>query len=477
MTPPRASDADRLEEMPGALPWRLRLETMLTGRHLDSRVLPGLVSALSEGLEATVCLLGPTGALVRKCSSPGVSVPIPSLERLREGVRGADLGARAVISRVAGSLGGGEYAVGAILDDSELFGWVVTPVSGRPDPADVCWALDRAVVHLKMEFLAQRRLARVAGNARANLVRHMVRSSTYDADLRACAEYLGVDLEADRVVVFVLERGRSSNSAVDVGRLGDLVSEALGIDVIGVRGSEGAILTVAMPVGAEAEIFVGRCKDAVARGLARMGDQFSVGGISSVARPGQLRRAYREAVESARCLDRYPSASARAVTCHELGPARLLVANSDERSVRSFVCDVLGVLASGGASNAELLRTLQAYFDSGRSVRETAVRLGVHENTVRHRLGRVHDQTGLDVAGDSNDQLTIQTALLILRLQGHYAIPGFDSDVIAPVRAATQVRAGSACAGSGREGLVVDFSNRCADGRIDSLDVPASDGM
>ncbi|WP_067662115.1 PucR family transcriptional regulator [Nocardia miyunensis] len=468
---------DPPEDAPGSLSWRLRLETTLVDRHIGSKVLSGLVNALSEGLDATVCLLGSTGALVKKCGPCEVSAPIPSLERLRKGAGVVGGGAPVVTSRVAGAPAGGEYAVGAVVDGNELFGWVVTPISGSLDPADIRWALERAVVHLRMEFVAQRRLARVAGNARANLVRHMVRSTTYDAELRTCAEYLGVDLEADRVIVFVLERGRPSDSAVDVRRLGAHVSEALNVDVIGVRGSEGVILTVAMPGGADAATFVGRCKDAVTRGLARVGDEFSVSGISSVARPGQLRRAYREAVESARCLDRYPSASARAITCHELGPARLLVANSDERSVRSFVNDVVGVLVSGGAANTELLRTLQAYFDSGRSVRETAVRLGIHENTVRHRLGRVHDLTGLDVAGDSNDQLTVQTALLILRLQGHHAIPGFDSDVIAPIRSGTPARTASTCRGGGRQGVVVDFSNRRADGGIDSLDVLRGDGI
>ncbi|MDT2004046.1 PucR family transcriptional regulator [Rhodococcus opacus] len=97
---------------------------------------------------------------------------------------------------------------------------------------------------------------------------------------------------------------------------------------------------------------------------------------------------------------------------------RTVRSNVRVRRSRGFAC--------GGVSNNDLLRTLQEFFESGRSVRETAVRLDVHENTVRHRLGRVHDLTGLDVAANSNDQLSAQTALLILRLQGHHAVPGFD---------------------------------------------------
>jgi DNA-binding PucR family transcriptional regulator len=55
--------------------------------------------------------------------------------------------------------------------------------------------------------------------------------------------------------------------------------------------------------------------------------------------------------------------------------------------------------------------------------------LGVHENTVRYRLARVHALTGLDVAGDASDQLSVQMALLVLRLQGHPDLPPFDAEV------------------------------------------------
>ena len=42
----------------------------------------------------------------------------------------------------------------------------------------------------------------------------------------------------------------------------------------------------------------------------------------------------------------------------------------------------------------------------------------MHENTIRYRLGRVLELTGLDVATDSAAQLTVQVALLILKIQG-----------------------------------------------------------
>ncbi|PQP24751.1 hypothetical protein C5613_11180 [Rhodococcus opacus] len=424
---PESAADSREETAASLLSWKLRLETTLADRRAAVGTLSCLISALSGMLDATVFLIGPTGQVISRTVPPGASsTTIPTLERLNSQEGSIAVGAPAGVVRVAGGRAvGSEYVLASIVDGDHVFGWIVATIESTVPIADVQWAVDRAVVHLRAEFVSQRRIARVAWNARANLARQMVRSTTYDADLRACAEYLGVDLAADRVITFVLERGRSSGSAVDAGRLGDLISEDLDVDILTIRGTEGVILSIAAPTGVGNATVIARCKAAVNRGLERMGDRFAVAGISSVTRPGQLRRAYREAFEAARCLDRYPSESNRAIACDELGPARFLVANSNEQSVRMYVYDVLGDLLAGGVSNNDLLRTLQEFFDSGRSVRETAVRLDVHENTVRHRLGRVHELTGLDVAANSNDQLSAQTALLILRLQGHHAVPGF----------------------------------------------------
>jgi len=51
-------------------------------------------------------------------------------------------------------------------------------------------------------------------------------------------------------------------------------------------------------------------------------------------------------------------------------------------------------------------------------VRETAEQVGVHENTIRYRLARIAELTGLDVATNADDQLAGQLATLVLRLEG-----------------------------------------------------------
>lgn len=406
----------------------LEAEIRLSDLRASGGTMLDLVQATSDLTGAVVYLLDVQERIVARAVPPtSPCTSVPRLARLLESIGShGEPPLSATLVPPEARLLGRQHVIAPVSHDGHLFGYLVLGFADDAVPVDLLeWIADRATVHLRGEFLAQRRLARVAWNARANLGRQMIRSSAYDADLRACAEYLGVDLDADRIVVFVLERGRPSGSTVDSGRLADLMAHELDVEILPIRGSEGVLLAVKVSEGEDHTLLLQRVKGAVIRGLERMGDQHAVAGLSSVTRAGLLRRAYREAREVARCVDRYATPDTRAVGCDELGPARLFVANSDEHSVRLYVHDVLGPLLAGGDAMRVLLQTLQAFFESGRSVRESAGVLEVHENTVRHRLGRVHELTGLDVASTSNDQLSVQTALLVLRLQGHRTLSGF----------------------------------------------------
>ncbi|MFC4244433.1 PucR family transcriptional regulator [Gryllotalpicola reticulitermitis] len=64
------------------------------------------------------------------------------------------------------------------------------------------------------------------------------------------------------------------------------------------------------------------------------------------------------------------------------------------------------------AHSPELLNTLWAYLDNGRSLEATARELFVHPNTVRYRLKRVGDVIGWDATG-TREALILQSALII----------------------------------------------------------------
>lgn len=314
--------------------------------------------------------------------------------------------------------------LGEVVVDDAVVGWLVLLEHPAPlRPVDAFLAM-RTAEHLGREFLVQRRIASVAWNARASLARQLLRGTFDHEDLLNSGEYLGVDTSARRVLVYVFDGDRDD---VDDEQLAVDLERELRLEVLATRGSEGTVLLVEAPRETTPISVVARVKSAVHAVVSRHPGSRIVG-VSSVSEPARLRRAYQEAREVAHCIDRFvPASSQRVLAADDLGPARLFLANSDADAVREYAEDVLGPLLNGEPRGVNHLLTLQNYFETGRSVRAAAARLGVHENTVRLRLERVQDLTGLDVLGDANDQLSVQTALLLVRLRAHPGLPAFDA--------------------------------------------------
>jgi DNA-binding PucR family transcriptional regulator len=102
----------------------------------------------------------------------------------------------------------------------------------------------------------------------------------------------------------------------------------------------------------------------------------------------------------------------------DLGAGRLLIGATSRDEADRFVTDTLGpLLVEGDQQLADLLETLRVFFAEQRSVRRAARVLEVHENTVRYRLTRIEEMTHLAVGSDSDQQLTAQIALTIVRLR------------------------------------------------------------
>jgi len=315
-----------------------------------------------------------------------------------------------------------------IIERGEHFGWLVIDEHPSPlSPTDE-YAAARSARRIGAQFLVQRRIARVAWNARSSLTRQLVRGTGALDDLAASGEYLGVNIHAQRVLVYILA---SHHDLADSERvLAERMERDLGVEVLSTRGSEGILLLVEVHEDVGALATVAKVKDGLARAADALfrGQEF-IAGVSSVCESTALARAYREAREAVLCIDRFTGRGFhRILAVDDLGPARLFLAHGEISAVRHFVDDVLGPLLRGAPGTVDLLHTLQCWFDTARNVRGSAQRLGVHENTVRLRLARVHALTGLDVAGDASDQLSIQTALLVLRLQGHPALETDDDN-------------------------------------------------
>lgn len=97
----------------------------------------------------------------------------------------------------------------------------------------------------------------------------------------------------------------------------------------------------------------------------------------------------------------------------ELGVYRLIFAAENLPEIRGFHEESLAALIEyDRANNAELIRTLDAFFAARCSPKEAAAVLGVHRNTVLYRLDRIREITGRDL-DDAAVRLRLQLALHI----------------------------------------------------------------
>ncbi|HEY3059998.1 MAG TPA: helix-turn-helix domain-containing protein [Chloroflexota bacterium] len=96
--------------------------------------------------------------------------------------------------------------------------------------------------------------------------------------------------------------------------------------------------------------------------------------------------------------------------------ATFLLRHADLDALRSLHERALGkLLDEDRDGNGDLVATLTAYCDSGGSVRKTAERLGVHRNTVLHRMRRIR-AVMLTNLEDGSSRVMLQVGIVAGRL-------------------------------------------------------------
>lgn len=317
--------------------------------------------------------------------------------------------------------------------------FLVAPVTIRDEPCGRLVAMEyggrfgtldlhivrRAATNIALELAAERRAASAEWDARASLVADLVRGTRDPASLERRARHLGVDLAAPRVVCLVSGEIAAKPGASAAETVAATLSGAAGTSVLATGVPEGVIALLELPPAAATFEAVDAVRAVVAGALEQLGGSGLVAALStscvdSAAYVGR----YAEAGQVMSCLRTLSGDTGmRVLTADDLGPGRLLIASSDRTEALRFAHDALGPLLGESEGVYDLRLTLQAFFDCGRSVRRSAATLGVHENTIRYRLTRIEETTGLAIATSSEDQLSAQLALLILRLVGTLPAP------------------------------------------------------
>ena len=95
---------------------------------------------------------------------------------------------------------------------------------------------------------------------------------------------------------------------------------------------------------------------------------------------------------------------------------QLILSLSDRRRLSEFCEQTLGTLTEYDMrQNADLIKTLEAYFNCHGNLSQTAASLIVHRNTLLYRMNRINEIAGIDL-NRPETRLALHLALTIRRL-------------------------------------------------------------
>lgn len=178
-------------------------------------------------------------------------------------------------------------------------------------------------------------------------------------------------------------------------------------------------LVVLVPTSDDSATVVERMRSVVERTAASTPalQQLTIGVSRPFADLSQCRHALHEAQQVLRAVRRFENPEIpRVVSAEELGASLTFLSSADVTEARHFGLAYIGPLVAEGAP-PELLTTLRSFLHSG-NVARCARALGVHENTVRYRLSKVQEMTGLNVLSDTDAQVRASLAVQVLRVSG-----------------------------------------------------------
>jgi sugar diacid utilization regulator len=359
----------------------------------------GIARTLHELTGYAAVVEDPFGNL-RAWAGPGEPLPYPKPDSRR----------RAALLRQARREGrplrDGARLVAVAQPRDEVLGVVALVDPEGAAGAHDAFALEHAALVLAMELAHERGLAEMELRLRGDLVDDLV-AGTDEESAYSRAQAIGYDLHRPHAVVVVQGRGRATgepltravaHAAAEL-QVGSLVGRHAGAVVLLAhdlaRWAEfGTALATRFPTGQVAAGVGGRCET-----------------------PAAFPRSCREAFVAlgVRQASREPAG----VTTYEgLGIYRILAGGEHNAAVEGFVREWLGSLLDYDAAHrAELVKTLSCYLECGGSYDETADALAIHRSTLRYRLQRIREVSGLELA-DVDTRFNLHAATRAWRVLG-----------------------------------------------------------
>jgi sugar diacid utilization regulator len=306
---------------------------------------------------------------------------------------------------------------------------------GGGDPAPALLRLVTTLIASEVERLRAPDRASEAA-ASAFLAAVLRREVTDRDDIVARGSELGADLRSGGAVVVVRThhfapaeedwRARVLAAAERAARASAPGSLAAMLDAP----AEGTgQVVVLVPAGTDAD--AGRAADAIGRELrsALHGFTFAIGHSRTAGDPVDLYRAGNEAILAANVAEGRPAEDddgPAVLAFEDTGAYRLLLPamSEDAEELQRFYAETIAPLVAYDEQyETDLVQTLETFLDADGNVAGTAQRLFTHRHTVRYRLERVRDLTGLDVSStDGREKLGL--GLKAMRVLGIAASRG-----------------------------------------------------
>jgi sugar diacid utilization regulator len=265
------------------------------------------------------------------------------------------------------------------------------------DTADLV-ALEHGATVLSMELARLRGIADTELRLRRDLV-HDLLSGTDDESALARAEALDYDLRRPHRVVVVEGKGRARAHDALLSAVRRALRTARQDGLCEIWSGHVAIVTAGQANWEQLRRAM----------MSDLGSQCRIGVGSLSARPSELPRSLREAGLALR-LQKTLLPGNSACEYPKLGIFRMLASITDLTDVEAFVREWLGSLLDYDTRRkAELVHTLTQYLEHGGNYDATAAELSVHKSTLKYRLQRIRDLTGLEL-NDPDVHFNLQLA-------------------------------------------------------------------
>jgi DNA-binding PucR family transcriptional regulator len=292
----------------------------------------------------------------------------------------------------------GDRWIGVTRPRPDVIGAMALHDPGRSATDQQLIALEHGLTVLAMELIRVRSLAESELRVRRDLVEELLAGTEEDSALRR-AQALRYDLERPHRVA-VIESDDVSDPEALFHAVRRAARDGSFDPLLASRGAQVVLL-------ADDQVDWDELADAIAGELTAGRVRIGVG--ETCHHVPDFPRSLRQA-DTALRLQKVIGAPQQAKRYEDLGVFQLLAEIEDDTTTEGFVRRWLAPLVDYDARrNADLVRTLSRYLECGGSYRDASASLFIHRSTLKYRLQRIREISGLDLA-DPDTRFNLQLA-------------------------------------------------------------------